>query len=77
LSPFFVDQGDLSGYVDFPSSWNRYNLNGENLPGVGYATYRLTFLSPEDGILGLKIPKVRTAYKLYVNNSTFPAEKYS
>jgi hypothetical protein len=68
LSPFFVDQGDLSGYVDFPSSCNRYNLNSENLPGVGYATYRLTFLSPEDGILGLKIPKVRTAYKLYVNN---------
>ncbi|WKY43048.1 diguanylate cyclase [Eubacteriaceae bacterium ES2] len=68
LSPFFVDQGEFSGYVSFPSSWNRYVIDGENLPGEGYATYRLTFLSAEEGILGVKIPKVRTAYKLYINN---------
>ncbi|MDK2936292.1 MAG: hypothetical protein PWP62_1300 [Eubacteriaceae bacterium] len=68
LSPFFVDQGDLTGYVNFPSSWNRYVFDGETLPGQGYATYRLTIMLAEDGIMGIKIPKVRTAYKLYINN---------
>ncbi|MBC3804957.1 diguanylate cyclase [Acetobacterium fimetarium] len=69
LEPTEVDQGELSGYVSFPSSWNKYVINGKTISGDGYATYRLTFNSSDDRILALKIPKVRTAYKLWVNNN--------
>ncbi len=67
LSPDEIDQGLLSGYVPFPSSWNKYQIDGEKIPGSGYATYRLTFTTTEKQILALKILKVRTAYKLWVN----------
>lgn len=67
LEPTIVEQGEISGYVNFPSSWTKYEINGEAIPGSGYATYRLTFIATENEILALKIPKVRTAYKLWVN----------
>ncbi|PKM59909.1 MAG: diguanylate cyclase [Firmicutes bacterium HGW-Firmicutes-4] len=67
LEPASMDQGQLSGYVSFPSSWNKYEINGEKIPGSGYATYRLNFTTAEKQILALKILKVRTAYKLWVN----------
>lgn len=67
LEPTSMDQGQLSGYVSFPSSWNKYQINGEKIPGPGYATYRLNFTATEAEILALKIPKVRTAYKLFIN----------
>lgn len=67
LEPASVNQGALSGYVPFPSSWNKYQINGEAISGSGYATYRLTFVASENEILALKIPKVRTAYKIFIN----------
>ena len=67
LEPGQINQGVLSSMVTFPSSWNKYQLEGEKVPGFGYATYRLRFLTTEDQILALKIPKVRTAYKLWIN----------
>ncbi|WP_303866424.1 diguanylate cyclase [Acetobacterium wieringae] len=67
LEPASVDQGTLSAYVSFPSSWNKYQINDEKIPGSGYATYRLKFTATDNEILALKIPKVRTAYKLFIN----------
>jgi len=67
LEPGAFDQGVNSSYEYFPSSWNKYSSNGENIPGDGYATYGLTFISSDNEILALKLPKVRTAYKLWVN----------
>lgn len=67
LEPTAVDQGVFSGYVPFPSSWNKYEIDGEKIPGSGSATYQLTFTATENQILALKLPKVRTAYKLWVN----------
>ncbi|PKM74729.1 MAG: diguanylate cyclase [Firmicutes bacterium HGW-Firmicutes-17] len=73
LEPASVNQGTLSGYVPFPSSWNKYEINGEAIPGFGYATYQLTFVASENEILALKIPKVRTAYKLWINGKLIAA----
>ncbi len=73
LEPASVNQGTLSGYVPFPSSWNKYEINGEAIPGSGYATYQLTFVASKNEILALKIPKVRTAYKLWVNGELIAA----
>lgn len=67
LEPTTINQGKISDYVNFPSSWNKYEINRESIPGAGYATYRLTFIASENEILALKIPKVRTAYQLWVN----------
>lgn len=67
LEPDSLDQGSLSGYVPFPSSWNKYEIDDQKIPGSGYATYQLTFVASDNEILALKLPKVRTAYKLWVN----------
>lgn len=67
LEPASIDQGTLSAYVPFPSSWNKYQIDDEKIPGSGYATYRLKFTAADNQILALKIPKVRTAYKLFIN----------
>lgn len=67
LEPSQISQGELSSMVVFPSSWNKYKLDGEKVPGFGYATYRLRFRTAESRILSLKIPKVRTAYTLWIN----------
>lgn len=55
------------GYIDIPSSWNRYILNDTELTGDGYATYRLFFKTEEKVRLGIKIPRIFTSYNLWVN----------
>lgn len=60
-------EADMAGYIDVPGSWNKYISNERTYPGDGYATYRLTFIIEEGERLALKIPRLRTAYKLWVN----------
>lgn len=55
-------------YIDVPSSWNRHPIKN-SYTGNGYATYRLTFKLPNDGDFALKIPRISTAYKLWVNDT--------
>lgn len=51
-----------------PRLWNNHIIEGEKLSGIGYATYRLFIKTSSDEILGLKLPKIFTAYNLWVNN---------
>lgn len=67
LEPDEIDSDRLTGYISIPSSWNNYKVNEGTISGDGYATYRLIFLTEEKEKLALKIPRVRTAYKLWVN----------
>lgn len=63
-----TDSGRKTGYIDVPCSWNQYRASSKEKTGDGCATYRL-FFRTEDGIkLGLKIPRLFTAYKLWLNN---------
>lgn len=60
-----------SEYVEVPSVWNKYQVEGKQLPGQGYATYRLQVKT--DGklaSLALKIPIMSTAYKVMIDNVT-------
>jgi two-component system sensor histidine kinase ChiS len=58
---------DLTAEV--PKVWNSYKINGRNLPGFGYATYRLKIINaPVGEHLALRIPTFSTAYDLYVND---------
>lgn len=56
------------GYIELPSSWNKFRINDSELSGNGYATYRLFFTVEDSDRLGIKIPRIFTAYKLWVND---------
>lgn len=56
-------------YVKVPSTWNEYSLNGKNLSGEGYATYKLHIKTelPVGTMLGFRIYTFSSAYNLYIN----------
>lgn len=56
-------------YADVPSVWNNYKINGYNIPGYGYATYRLK-VKVSDGkkMMAVRIRNMSAAYKLYIDN---------
>ena len=56
--------------VKIPAAWNGYQLQDKKLPGMGYATYRLLITTKDqNNLIGLRIPPILTAYKLWVNNN--------
>jgi PAS domain S-box-containing protein len=57
-----------TGFIRVPGYWNSYRIDGVNLPGEGYATYRLTILlnEPQD-TLALKFLEMSTAFNIYVD----------
>ncbi|WP_378954670.1 ATP-binding protein [Pelosinus sp. sgz500959] len=61
----------LSGYFTVPNVWNQYEIDGKNLPGFGYATYRIKIKTKADqSFNGLKISTMSTAYKLMIDHTT-------
>jgi len=53
-----------------PAVWNDYSLNGEKLPGFGYATYLLQVVNaPLDKPISFRIPTFSTAYECYINDT--------
>ncbi len=54
-------------YMTVPGVWKGYEINGEKLPGIGYATYRLIIKNKINETLSLKLPTVSSAYTLYIN----------
>lgn len=55
--------------AEVPEVWNSYKINGKNLPGFGYATYRLKVENAHAGqALATRMPTVSTAYNLYIND---------
>lgn len=66
LSPGETDIKSSTEYIQIPSSWNKY-MGNEEQSGYGYATYRLQFITKENIKLALKVPRMFTAYKLWVN----------
>gem|GEM_PF-1732679 len=71
--PFaFIDplsQEDLPrGYIDVPTLWNSFVYNGKPMGADGYGSYRLKIRVAENtGQLGLKLPNMSSAYRLYIN----------
>ncbi|MBT4088347.1 MAG: sensor histidine kinase [Deltaproteobacteria bacterium] len=66
----FVDNHSVGGreWFEVPNRWNGYQLGTRSLPQNGYATYKLTVKKDGfDGIYGLKIARIDTAYKLWIN----------
>jgi len=55
------------GYISVPGAWNGTSVGKEILDGKGYATYRLRVAAKFKGLMGLDIPGMATAYRLWVN----------
>lgn len=56
-----------ANYINVPSTWNAYMKVEKNATGNGYATYRLLVETQDSAQLGLKVPRIFTAYRLWVN----------
>ncbi|MBU2648983.1 PAS domain S-box protein [bacterium] len=71
-----VDPGDFkkpvlpvqTGYMNLPRIWNGYLVNGRELSGHGFATFRLEIrMDPAHDPLALKINDMATAYRIWVD----------
>ena len=61
-----------TAFTEYPNLWNDTKLNGVQLPSIGYATYYLKVLLPNNkNDLALFIPDVYSSYRLYVNGKVF------
>ena len=55
--------------AEVPKVWNSYKINGKNLPGFGFATYRLKIKNMDiSKKIAVRMPTVSTAFSLYVND---------
>lgn len=58
-----------SGYIHVPGRWNGFLIQGREIDGDGYATYRLRVQLPrKHGQLAFKLQGMATAYRLWVDN---------
>ena len=67
---YLEEKGQESGIlVSIPSYFSNYQIEGESLPGVGYGTYCLTILLPENNqsALCFDIPIFDVAFNFYLN----------
>lgn len=55
--------------AEYPELWNSLRWQGQSISPQGFATYKLTVLLPEiTKTLGIRLPHVYSAYRLFVNN---------
>jgi hypothetical protein len=62
--------GNNDRWISIPSSWLGYRIDGQQLNGTGFATFRVVIhLSEQDRNerLALRMPTIFHAYKLWVN----------
>ncbi|NCB75036.1 MAG: hypothetical protein EOM51_09890 [Clostridia bacterium] len=66
----FADPEDYAApdlYAKVPDVWNNYEIDGEKLPGYGYATYILRIEGVQGQNLSMRAPPCSTAYELYID----------
>ncbi|MGI6633164.1 MAG: ATP-binding protein [Bacillota bacterium] len=61
-------QSRMTGFIDLPSSWNGYIVDGKKVGAEGYATYVLTLKTRGTGErLAISTHGIATAYKIWVD----------
>ena len=71
LTPDNFEQYQSTGIpVNVPSYWESYEVDGKALPGLGYGSYSLRVILPEDyhSAICVDIPLFDVAYKFYLND---------
>ncbi len=59
----------FTGFIKLPGRWNGYETKNGEIPGSGYATFRLHIIAnPGNEPFALKILDMATSYKLWINN---------
>ena len=57
-----------SGFIEVPSDWNGFDVNGKKISGEGYATYRLEILLGRTSErMAFKFLDMAVAFSVYVN----------
>ncbi len=65
---FRNERHEMVGYVSVPGAWNGYQVQEQDFPGQGYATYRVEIKIAEgQQLLGIHLPRILTAYRLWIN----------
>jgi len=54
-------------YIPILGIWNDHKLNGEKIPGFGYATYHFKVKVKEDGVYAFKTPDFFTSFIMWGN----------
>lgn len=67
LTPTQIESRKSSKFVQVPTSWTSYALDGRMLPSEGYATYHLTLQLDPSQSYGLYIAGEGIAYNLWVD----------
>jgi len=57
--------------VKVPGTWDKYRSGNESLPGLGYATYRVSVRQGGNRLDGLKVMTTLTASKLFINGKEY------
>ncbi|MBU3915981.1 sensor histidine kinase, partial [bacterium] len=64
-----------TGFLKMPGSWKGYLVNGETLPGDGYATFRLRVLmNSQEDPLAFYLKYINSAFKLYINGQEITSQ---
>jgi len=68
LEPGDFEGRERSDYLAGPGAWNGHVMDGRELPGEGYATYRLHVDLPDwSRPLALWVPYMSTSYRLWID----------
>ena len=71
---FVTAKNNKPKYIEVPSLWNGYDWNGKELPGSGYATYRLVVKSKNlNKVMGLRVGDMYSSYRLFINGKQVAA----
>lgn len=63
---------EKTGFMNIPRVWNGYKINGKELKGQGYATFRLTIkLKEAEKIYACSIHRQETAYRMWIDDRMF------
>jgi PAS domain S-box-containing protein len=66
-SPDQLNNNDLTvEYITVPKPWNNTVINGQSIPGSGFATYRLKVIAGEKQI-GLKVLDISSSSQIFAN----------
>lgn len=67
LEPPEIKRATKTGTIRVPGTWKGYLVGGEALSGDGYATFRLRVMLNDRSGLGLRVPFMSTAYRLWID----------
>ncbi|MGF7141188.1 sensor histidine kinase [Roseimarinus sediminis] len=56
-------------FVDIPGIWNGTLINGDQINGAGFATYRFIIKTPDNAQYALRIKEFDSAYNLWTNGN--------